>query len=547
MKKFAVLILIGLGLVFTTNIHGQVIDKKNLASKIDALIPAAVKEDTPGVVVGIVDNGELIFSKGYGIANIAYDIPNNPNLVFNIGSVSKQFLGYAFAMLHVKGLLNIDDPVNKYLEDWPEFKHPVTIRHLLTHTSGYREAYAMSTLAGRPVSVDRLSRAECLNVVRNQPELEFEPGTRYTYNSTAWVILAEILEKVIDQPADEWVEKNILSPLEMKDTQIESYVGEVIKNSAESYSFDKQKGYINEESNRAIFGAAEIYSNIPDLTKWINHYRTASVGGKKVMELFLDPYILSDGTNSTYALGIGNSTYRGLRRYMHTGSHEAFQTQLAYFPEQDMGIITISNFGGKGRLAAMKIADLLLEEHMTPQLDQKIQSSKLKKEDLEQLEGVYLAATLNRTVHLKMVDGFLEFQGDQLIPVSANTFKIEGWGGKIKIEKQKNGNTQLTSILGTERIYNKVEKWTPTTKELSSFEGDYWSEELETIYHLSAKKNKLLLTHRWLGEIPLEPITKDFFKSEDGFYVQFVRDNKEEISGLSVYSGRTLNVYFQRQ
>ena len=140
-------------------------DRKELEIKIDALIPIEINDSTPGLVVGIVQRGELVFSKGYGLANMSYGISNSPKMVYNIGSVSKQFLGYAFAMLHVEGALNIDDPVNKYFEDWPEFKHTVTLRHLLTHTSGYREAYTLSNLAGRFIGVDRLSREECLEVV----------------------------------------------------------------------------------------------------------------------------------------------------------------------------------------------------------------------------------------------------------------------------------------------------------------------------------------------------------------------------------------------
>mgnify|MGYP001550351382 FL=1 len=162
MKNIIYFLSFCIGLICSSNSYGQTIDTIELEAKIDSLIPTAVNDSTPGLVVGIVQNGKLIFSKGYGLANLSYGIPNDPKMVYNIGSVSKQFLGYAFAMLHVKGDLNIDDPVNKYLEDWPEFEHTVTLRNLLTHTSGYREAYTMSNLAGRVIGLDHLSREECL-------------------------------------------------------------------------------------------------------------------------------------------------------------------------------------------------------------------------------------------------------------------------------------------------------------------------------------------------------------------------------------------------
>jgi CubicO group peptidase (beta-lactamase class C family) len=525
----------------------KVFDKKELEAKIDALIPSGVNQSTPGLVIGIVQNGKLVFGKGYGLANMAYKMSNNPKMVYNIGSVSKQFLGYAFAMLHVNGDLNLDDPVAKYLEDWPKFKHKVTLRHLLSHTSGYREAYAMSALAGRNIGVDRLTRKECLDVVRNQPELEFIPGSRFTYNSTAWVILAEVMEKVTGQPADKWVETNILQPLKMNDTQIESYVGEVILNTAESYSYIKEKGYINQESNRAIFGAAEVYSSVNDMVKWINNYRTAEIGGRKVNNIFLKPFILNDGTDSEYALGIFNGSYRGLKRYRHTGGHEAFSTQLSYFPEQDLGIFTVSNFGRKGWLDTSKIADIILEEHMTDTPEKIIEPIEMKQDQLTQLSGVYIKNTYNRTIEFTMVDGSLFYGKSKLIPIARNAFHLEGSEIEIQVRNISNEKTQLTILDGAKKTYYKAEKWNPDVANLKVYNGDYWSEELETVYHLNVNDEKLTVQHRWLGELPLVAVAKDFFKTKWGVYIKFNRNKENQISSLSVNSGRTLNVKFHRK
>ena len=544
MKNILLLISIWFGAFI--NVQGQSFNSDEFEAKIDSLIPTAINDTAPGLVLGVVHNGELIFSKGYGLANLSYGMPNDPKMVYNLGSVSKQFLGYAFAMLHVEGSLDLDDPVSKYLEDWPEFEHTVTLRHLLTHTSGYREAYTMSNLAGRYIGTDRLSREECLNVVRRQPQLEFVPGSRYTYNSTAWVILAEVFEKVKGKSAEDWVKSNILDPLGMKNTQIETYVGEVMVNSAESYSVNDDQEYTNDKSNRAIFGAAEVYSSVQDLVKWINNYRTSEIGGKAVKEIFLDPYILNDGSNSEYALGIGNSSYRGLKRYKHTGGHEAFLTQLSYFPDQDLGIITISNFGGRGWLANTKIAELFLEEQMTSGANSEIKEFKVKKKNLEQFTGRYLLSSLNRTLDLTILDDKLTLNGNEvLIPVNKNTFRIEGQEDEFRIEILDDGTTQLTSA--SNNIYHRIDPWNPGLEELSKFESDYWSDELETLYHLELRDEKLTIQNRWIGEVTLEPITRDFFRMEWGYYVKFNRNPEENISGLSIFSGRTLNVKFQRK
>jgi len=548
MKKLIYTLLVCIAFLYASELHSQTYNKIELEKKIDALIPSQVNEDTPGLVVGIVQNGALIFKKGYGLANLSYNIPNSPKMLYNIGSVSKQFLGYAFAMLHVKGELNIDDPVGKYLKDWPTFKHQVTLRHLLTHTSGYREAYTMSSLAGRIIGVDRLTRKECLDVVRKQPQLEFTPGSRYTYNSTAWVILAEILKNVTGTPADVWVTKNILRPLAMNDTHIESFIGEVVQNAAESYSKTRGKGHKNEKSNRAIFGAADIYTNIEDLVKWIDNYKTAQIGGKKVSDVFLNPYTLNNGSNAEYALGIGIGSYKGLKRYRHTGGHEAFQTQLSYFPDHDLGIITISNYGGRGWLPTSRIADLLLSKHMTIETPNNAPALTKNRNALEKLTGLYVANTFNGSITIAISNGSLEINGRRkLIPVSKNTYAIEGQQVKIKFAKNSKNSTQLT-LLGTNKDhFTKSDSWTPNEKTLNEFKGDYWSKELETVYHLSLKKNKLVFTHRWNTPMTLTPVSKDFFKTNRGYHVKFTRNRAGDITGYNIHSGRTLNVFFQRK
>ena len=536
------------GLLGVQNMQSQNINKAELTAKIEALIPSSVNDTTPGLVLGVVHKGSLIFSKGYGLANLAYNLPNNPKMAYNIGSVSKQFLGYAFAMLHVEGKININDPVTKHLENWPEFDNTVTIKHLLNHTSGYREAYTMSNLSGRTVGVDHLSRAECLNVVRKQPKLEFEPGSRFIYNSTAWVILAEILEKVTKQPAEKWVEANILSTLEMKNTYIESFVGEVIPNAAASYDYNKNNGYSHSKSNRAIFGAADINTSIEDLVLWLNNFQTLKVGGKEAMELFLTPNKLNDGTNSEYALGIQVGWHKGVKYYSHNGGHESFITQLRYYPEQEIGIVTMSNFGSKGVVAVPKIAAFILKDQMTPKKKPDNEVFEMTKTELKKFEGSYISPSLNAITKITMIaDSLTVWGGSKLIPAAENTFYTNDWDGKFEINPVAGGTLELAIIGENTRRYQKIKEWKPTTESLKKYEGDYWSEELETIYHLKIANEKLLIEHRWLGTIDLVPITKDIFKAGWGWYIKVERTKENKISGFNINSGRTLNVFFQKK
>jgi CubicO group peptidase (beta-lactamase class C family) len=548
MKKIPTYIVIGFLLLLSTKIMAQKIATSELEAKINSLIPSQVKDTTPGLVIGIVKNGELIFKKGYGLGNLAYRIPNDSKMVYNLGSVSKQFIGYAFAKLHATGKINLNDEVGKYLDNWPTFEYPVTLRHLLAHTSGYREAYTMSELAGRSIGIDRLTKEECLEVIRKQPKLEYEPGTRHTYNSTAYVVLAEILEKVTNTAADIWVETNLLKPLNMNTTQIESHVGEVIENAAESYAFNTQQGYTNEKSNRAIFGAADVYSSVEDLAKWFEIFRSDVTGGDNVRKAFLEPFILKDGIDSEYALGIRNSSHNGLKVYKHTGGHESFLTQMRYYPDHDLGIITISNFGRNGWIPADDIAEVLLEKHMTNSSKKVLKPVSVAKNTLAKLEGLYIAETFNGTLDLQLKDGTLVLNGrNKLIPTSNTTFGIQGWSGEIEIEHSTNGTTRFIMTDWLKESYVKVKRWEDDKEQLKTYEGKYWSDELETFYHLQVNDETLTLKHRWLGTVKLQPASKDFFRSNKGFYVKFIRNASNEIKGLMINSERTTNVYFHRK
>lgn len=545
MKK-RLYLLFAVLLILSTKTVAQEIRTFEIEAKIDSLIPTRVKDSTPGLVVGIVKDGKLIFKKGYGLGNMAYKIPNDSKMVYNLGSASKQFLGYAFAMLHTQGKLNLDDSVNMYLDDWPTFDHPVSLRHLLTHTSGYREAYAMSELAGRAIDIDRLTQDECLQVIRKQPNLEYVPGTRHTYNSTTYVVLSKILEKVTNTPANEWVEKNIFKPLEMNNTQIESYVGELIINASESYSFDREKGYTNEKSNRAIFGAADVYSSVEDLAKWFTIFRSDILGGKKTQNVFLKPFVLTDGTNSEYALGIRTEIHNGLKVYHHTGGHENFISQLRYYPDYDLGIIVLTNFGRNGWLSASKLAVLFLEAEMTVAPQKERKQISMEKDKLKQLEGIYVAQTLNGTLNLSMVDESLTLNGrNPLVPISEGNFGIRGWNGEIEIQ-QSSESTLLHLIDGQKETYFRVKKWVENDKKLKTYEGKYWSDELEMVYNLYIENGELMVKNRWFGIMKLQPISKDFFETSKGYYVKFIRNQRGEISGLNINSERTLNVYFDR-
>src|SRR6056297_107950 len=520
----------------------------NLEYEIDEMIPSAINDTTPGMVVGVFQDGEIIFQKGYGLANMAYNIPNNPEMVYNIGSVTKQFLGYAIAMQHVEGTLNIDDPVSNYLDDWPEFEETVTIRNLLNHTSGYREAYTMSNLAGREIGVDRMDIEESLEVVRRQPKLEFSPDSRFTYNSTAWVILAEVLESATGEMASVWVKENIWDALDMNNTYAETYVGQVIDNAAESYIYNEQLGYINPKSNRAIFGAGDMYMNVPDAAKWIQNMKTGELGGQEVLDLFLEPNELSNGMYNGYAMGIYVGEYRGLRRYRHTGGHAAFGTQLSYYPDHDLGIFIVSNFSGAW-LSSGSIAELMLGDQMDPEVSYEDERVELSDEMQSELTGRYINLDRNDMFQLSVENGKLMVDGQvEMIPTGDGVFRMNGSVTRYEIEINGESARIIASGSNGIQMFEKVDEWQPGETDLADYTGEYVSDEIDSIMRLSVNQEGLLqVQHRWMGATPLEPLARDIFRAGNGMMVEFERDDSGNVTGFYVNSGRTLDVWFGKE
>ena len=212
------------------------------AGKVDQyMIPYSGKE-VPGGAVMVVKDGKVLFQKGYGMASLSYGVPFSINTPTNIGSTSKQFTAFAIQLLEDQGKLSVDDDIRKYYPELPEFDQPVTLRHLLTHTSGYREFLNLLGMSGRDLS-SPLEREMLIRVVQNQPELQNVPGAEWNYNNTGFALLADLVERVTNTPFPEWMEKNVFQPLNMNNTQVRADQFQVIPGRSQGYTMSGKGEY----------------------------------------------------------------------------------------------------------------------------------------------------------------------------------------------------------------------------------------------------------------------------------------------------------------
>jgi CubicO group peptidase (beta-lactamase class C family) len=343
------------------------------AKRIDSLF-ASYNANTPGAAVAVIRDGKVIFSKGYGMADLEHNIPVTTKTVFNIASVSKQFTAFAIHLLQSEGKISFEDDVRRYITELPDYGTTIKIKHLLAHTSGLRDQAALLSIAGRRPG-DVVTTEEILKLAAKQKALNFTPGTAFNYNNTGYTLLAEIVARVSGKSFAAYTNEKIFIPLGMANTNFEDNHETIVKNRAQSY--DKMNGvYHRKPINTSNVGPSNLLTTVEDLTKWVLNFEKPVVGTAQLLNAFNETSYLDNGQKvvlrvfapgdtAFHAKGQNLSLYKGLRMWTHGGHTAAFRTFLGRFPDQRFGVIALSNDEHNERLnARWQIADLYLKDVM---------------------------------------------------------------------------------------------------------------------------------------------------------------------------------------
>jgi CubicO group peptidase (beta-lactamase class C family)/lysophospholipase L1-like esterase len=338
---------------------------------IDALFARWNSPGSPGCAVGVIRDGRFIYERGYGMANLDYAIPNSPQIVYYVGSVSKQFTAATVALLALDGKLSLDDDIRKYLPRMPDYRkrygEPVTIRNLIHHTSGIRDIYTLMGLAGLRLE-DVMTDDAALAMIARQQELNFKPGTEYLYSNSGYWLLGQIVERVTGKPLRAVADLLLFAPLGMTHTHFHDDPGHLMKDRAMSYESNGSGGFrISYLQNFDKTGAGGLYSTVEDLAKWDANFYSHRVGGEALQALIHTRGVLANGDTLVYAFGNEVSTYRGLRTDEHTGAMMGYKAHLLRFPDQHLSVIESCNLGSidPGPIAR-QVAELYLGDKMGP-------------------------------------------------------------------------------------------------------------------------------------------------------------------------------------
>ena|SRR5688572_6000476 len=525
--------------------------------QVDSLFRQWDTSNSPGCAIGIVRNDSLIYAKAYGSANLEYGIPLTTGSVFNIASLSKQFTGYAIAMLANKGLVDLDKDIHAYLPWVPDFKTKITVKNLLYHTSGLRDHLAMILWGG--VGYDGLITQEYVKkYIGHYRDLNFPPGENHSYSNTNYVLLAEIIKSISGKSFREYMDSAIFKPLDMRHSFFIDNPSATIKNKAESYRATGNAQFGNFLQNVFTNGDGGMFSNVPDLTKWIMNFYNQKLGTADDMSLFLKPGKLHDGTQLNYAMGIGDLNYKGFRQITHSGGIAGYRTRIVVYPELKLGFVILSNLPTiPTGLKATQLADLFLLNFKHAQQNPKLASVDTTKSFrgdtslAKKMVGTYLADDgLKAACWFTNQKLYWQYYGRPALLIE------EGKGGfalasdtSVKFYFPNHpSNNIYQSEYGFKRKFEKYSLDSVLTdKEMLKYTGVYYNPELDFRVEIGRNDIGLFLKSFRHGESLIKPLTKDdFFNQTGGTYFKFLRDSKSEIIGYEVSSGPLLHVRFDK-
>jgi CubicO group peptidase (beta-lactamase class C family) len=455
---------------YTLTLKGAEPIATDIERRIEQFVVASIGSlDGPGASVAVEKDGKVIYSKGLGHADLEYDAHNSPTTVFHIASISKQFTAFAIAMLADEGKLSIHDDIRKYLPEMHDFGTPITINHLVHHTSGLRDQWNLLMLAGWRLD-DVITQSQIMRLVTKQRELNFKPGEEMVYCNTGYTLMAEIVSRVTGMPFPEWMEKNVFMPLDMKNTLFYDDHERIVYNRAYSYHVGS-KGFQKSVLSYANAGATSLFTTVEDLSKWAANFENVKVGNDKVMRMMEERFILNNGDTIDYAFGQVIGKYRGLKMISHGGADAGYRTFFARFPEQKTSVTVFSNMASFNPAGlSFKIADYYLEGEFKPEPkkdepqsdeppaapEEKFDPSTLK---LTDFTGRFYSPELETTYSLVIVNDTLIAQHQRhddtkMIPRKPDEFS-NGFLGDVAFTRDKNSRVSGLKI-SNGRVRNLV-------------------------------------------------------------------------------------------
>lgn len=543
MKLFPVLFF----LFLMPTLVGQSLTKKQIKT-IDKLVMADIPEGGPGAAVAVIRDGEVVYEKYAGLADIKGERPITAATRFNIASCAKQFTSVRALQLIDEGKLRHEDDIRKYLPElYPDLETPVTIRHLINHTSGLRDMNSLWNIQGLTWWEEPFTNADVVTLLSKQRDLNFLPGSRHSYSNSNYILLAEIIARITGRSFKEDMDA-FFQALKMPATNFRADASVTIPEMALPYfNFDTWQTY----PLRAVtHGDGALFSTLRDQITWEIAVQTRQSPGISEQLLRTSQFPLD--TVTEYGYGLENDKYRDTHVRYHDGSTGAWKASTLRFPDEKVTILVLNNSGKFGtNYLSRQIADVLLFPEVTKERFPTGPTTLGAKLTEEEILGVYF---FNTTFFYRFVqrDGALFLERPNRNPVAVeweagNVFhEINDPAFKQAFTRNDEGVLEVTAYYPTHDPYTltKVDHdW--SDYDYAGLEGDYYNNELDVTIKVVRKEDKTFSIQRikpkkkWLATIHNPDIL-----AWKGGPIRFERDENGAVTGFGFSNDRIRNLRF---
>lgn len=516
------------------------------ASRVDSVFARWASTTSPGCAVGVARDGRPVLARAYGMANLEYDVANTSETVFEAGSVSKQVTAAAVILLAQRGALSLDDPVRRWVPELPDYGAPITLRHLLNHTSGLRDWGSVVAVAGWPRTTRVHTNAHALDVMRRQRALNFAPGAEYSYSNSGYNLLAIIVERASGRSLAEFSKRELFAPLGMTRTEWRDDFTRVVKARATAYA-RRDSAWRQLMPFENVYGNGGLLTTVGDLLIWNRNLDAPTVGGAALVTEMQRRGRLTSGREIEYASGLFVTRYRGVPEVSHSGATAGYRAFLARYPEQKLSVAVLCNAASANATAlAHGTADVFLGDALAPRAV--VRAVPLSEAQLAAPVGLYRDPRSSESAELRLDDGRLRFDGAELVPLSPTTFALPTQDARARLEVDGAGRARrLWQLWGPDSVgFERVERARPTAAQLAELAGAYASDEVETTISVAVEGDSLVLHRRPAERTALVPLYADAFALPGAGVIRFSRDSAGRVDGSWLSVGRARNLRFVR-
>jgi len=565
--KYVLLITILAYLLLSCEDHSKNEDKINRTDDLFKELSEGLK---PGYALGVIENGELVYSQGYGYANLEHRNLLTDTSTIYIGSMAKQFTTAALLILEEEGKVDFSKPVKDYLPDFTRYNDTITVSHLVHHTSGIRETNSMQLFQGVDLQFEEVFDTDDLyQLILKQEKLNFKPGEEYRYSSGGYAVLAKIVEKVSGQRFRDFAQNRIFEKLGMKSTLVCDNHNEIIANRADSYWLVGDGQYERRSQVFDAYGDGGIMTTVKDLVQWDRAFYKDVLGVTDFSSKMYQKGQLNNQEEIEYARALQVRNYKGLQMITHNGGMLGFRVDMVRFPEVQTSFVLLGNSGNLDPTGdILKLADIWLEDKFKTEKHQELELQNtpviaISSQQMKAYEGYYWTDQTNYYRHVFYKNDSLFFDSGNpdmahyLIPIGQNEFLIKDFyvNSKLKFNPERKGGELEGTFGNVHRVFRKFDPAVPKhISDLKAYLGRYYSKELSTNYVIYEDRSSVFLKINNKKPIQLFPASSGSRVVWNGTQMvwigfgelKFKTNSSNEVTGLSIGDSRVSGVEFTK-